>query len=89
MNETPVYAAPYEESVGTQLRLTNGLYEVSIISPHEMAESVKAEEQFYFTLCEDEETPCPIYHEPSCDEQNIYEVFEGEGFDKLHHKEIV
>ena len=89
MSSTPVYATPYEEPIDAKPCLVNGLYEVSVISPREMAESIKAEEQIYHTLCEDEETIGPAYCVPSSDEQTIYEEYEGKRFHKLYHKDIV
>lgn len=89
MNEISICAAPYEEPVSSRHCLTNNVYKISSVLPHEMAESMKAEEQFYYTLCEDEENVGPLYCEPSCDEQKIYVEFEGKRFSKLHHKEIV
>jgi len=89
MDITHLYATPYEKPVNTKPSLINGLYEVSIISPVEMAESIKAEEQMYHTLCEDEENIGPAYSTPASDEQTIYEEYEGKRFHKLYHKDIV
>ena len=90
MSNAPVYATPYEEPIDGKLPcLVNGLYEVSTISQYEMAESIKAEEQIYHTLCEDEENIGPAYCTPSSDEKTIYEEYEGKRFHKLHHKDIV
>ena len=77
-------ATPIEEPVSV-----DNLHEVTSLSPHEMAESIKAEEQIYYTLCEDEETIGPAYCVPSSDEQTIYEEYEGKRFHKLYHKDIV
>ena len=65
------------------------LDEISKVSSHEMAESIKTEEQIYHTLCEDEENIGPTYSTPATDEQTIYEEYEGKRFHKLHHKDIV
>ena len=93
----PIYATPIEEPINVQDCLVNNLYdeitslsshEITSLSSHEMAESIKAEEQFYFTLCEEENTG-PAYSVPSSDEQTIYEEYEGKRFHKLYHKDIV
>ena len=91
-----MYATPYEEPIDAKPKpidakpcLVNGLYEVTVITSHEMAESIKAEEQIYHTLCEDEESTGPAYCVPSSDEQTIYEEYEGKRFRKLYHKDIV
>ena len=89
MDNAHVYATPYEKPVNTKPSLVNGLYEVSTISPFEMAESIKVEEQIYHTLCEDEENIGPAYSAPASNEQAIYEEYEGKRFHKLHHKDIV
>ena len=86
----PVYATPIEEPVNVQACLVNNLYdEITSLSSYEMAESVKAEEQIYYTLCEDEESTGPAYCVPSSDEQTIYEEYEGKRFHKLYQKDIV
>ena len=88
MNSAPVYATPYEEPIDAIPSFVNGLYEVTVITSLEMAESIKAEEQVYHTLCEEENTG-PAYCVPSSDEQTIYEEYEGKRFHKLYHKDIV
>ena len=80
-------SAAYESAV-TQYELSSSSYELPSISPHEMAESMEAEQQIYETPCEDEENYGPIYSAPSSDEQKIYEEFEGKRFCKLYHREI-
>ena len=90
MNTTHVYAAPYEEPItSSPPSFGNHVYEVSSVSPYNMAELIEAEERIYYTLCEDEEDIGPVYSEPSRDEKNVYEEFEGKRFSKLYHKEIV
>ena len=91
MSKTRVYAAPYETpvSVNIQTDHPNNLYEAPSASPYEMVESLEAEQQIYDTPCEGEESIGPIYHEPSSDEQKIYEEFEGKRFRKLCHEEFV
>ena len=85
----PIYATPIEKPINVQACLVNNLYdEITSLSSHEMAESIKAEEQFYYTLCEEENTG-PAYCVPSSDEQTIYEEYEGKRFHKLCHKDIV
>ena len=85
----PISATPIEEPVSEQACLVKNLQEVTSLSSHEMAESIKAEEQIYYTLCEDEESTGPAYCVPSSDEQTIYEEYEGKRFHKLYHKDIV
>ena len=90
MNTTNVYTVPYEEPISSSPpTFGNHVYEVSSVSPYEMAELIKAEERIYYTLCEDKENVGPVYSEPSCDEKKVYEEFEGKRFSKLYHKEIV
>ena len=78
----------YEEPLSLQSSLDNNLYELPRSSTHEMAESIEAEQLIYDTPCEGEESIGPIYSAPSCDEQKIYEEFEGKWFRKLHHNEV-
>ena len=86
MNTTHVYAAPYEEPItSSPPSFGNHVYEVSSVSPYNMAELLEAEEQIYYTLCEDEEDIGPVYSEPSRDEKKVYEEFEGKRFSKLYH----
>lgn len=63
-------------------------YDAPNPSPYEVANSMEAEQKIYETPCDIEESVGPVYHEPSSDEQKIYEEFEGKRFRKLFHKEI-
>ena len=63
-------------------------HELPTVSPDEMAESMKAEQQIYETPYEDEENYGPVYSVPSSDEQKIYEEFEGKRFRKLYQGEL-
>ena len=89
MNSTQVYDTLYKKPTSTQRCLGNDLYDTLIALPYKMAESIKAEEQNYYTLCKDEESISPVYHVPSADEKKVYEEFEGKRFHKIHHNEIV
>ena len=90
MNTTHVYATPYEELISSSPpTFGNHVYEVSSVSPYEMAELIEAEKRICYTLCEDEENVGPVYSEPSHDEKKVYEEFEGKRFSKFYHKEIV
>ena len=48
----------------------------------------RAKQNVYSTPYKDEGNYGPLYHEPSSDEQKIYEYFEGKIFRKLNHDEI-
>ena len=76
------------ETVALPYELPSSSHELPSISPYELAESMKAEQQIYETPYEDEENYGPIYTAPSSDEQKIYEEFEGKRFRKLYHTEI-
>ena len=80
---------PYGAPNGGQSCLGNNLYEVPNTWAYEMAESMEAEQQIYETPCEGEQSTGPVYCVPSSDEQKIYEEFEGKGFHKLCHEELM
>jgi len=61
--------------------------EVYKIAPGEVTKCMEIEEQIYATPCI--EMDCgPLYCQPSDNEKEIYEEFEGKRFRKLCHKEI-
>ena len=72
------------DSTSGQSCLVNNMHDVSRASTHKVNNSRETEEHTFYTVCEDS-----VYHVPSSNEQKIYEDFEGKGFHKLHHKDIV
>jgi len=77
-----------EGAYETQFSLPTSAYETPISLPDTMTISLETEKQIYDEPFEIQKDCGPIYHDPPSNITKIYEVFEGENFQKINHNEV-